>query len=80
MKYLTIQLFLRPVLRSAGTAHPDVTRLLSHTEVSVVKLRQSLIWFTHFVSKKAHLHQPLHRSQLSEEEVGGLEEETTFSA
>jgi hypothetical protein len=50
-------------------------------EVSVVRLRQSLIWFTHFVGKKTHLHQPPHLSQLSEgEEEGGLEEETAFSA
>ena len=64
-------------------AHTDVTRLLSHTEVSVVSPRQSLIWFTHFVGKKAHLHQPQHNPQLSEEEQGGRggeEEETTLSA
>jgi len=74
--------FLMPVLRTTVTAHADVTRLLSHTEVSVVRLGHSLIWFTHFVGKKRHTFTRLtDRSQLSEEkEGGGLEEETTFSA
>jgi len=58
------------------TEQADVTTLLSHVGVSVVRLRQSLIWFTHSVGKKAHLHQRLHHSQLTEEEEGGgLEEE-----
>jgi hypothetical protein len=63
------------VLLSAVTAHADVTRLLSHAGVSAVRLRPFLIWFTHFVGKKAHLHQRLNHSQLTEEEEGGLEEE-----
>jgi hypothetical protein len=80
MTYNQIQ-FLKPVLYIKVTAHADVTRLLSHAEVSEVRLRQSLIWFSHIVGKKAHLHQLLYRSQLGEgEERGRLEEEKKTSA